>query len=192
LLEEGRLTDGQGHTVDFRNTVIIMTSNIGTQYIQRGGQVGFRTGERADVDAAFEERVLAELKRTFRPELLNRIDEIIVFHTLKPEHIHRIVDLQIGYLAERLAAQGMGVELTQPAREWLAQKGYDPQFGARPLKRVIQRHIESPLSKKVLSGEFGAGDTIVIVVEGDELGFVKKEPPTVLETGVELEQPVEA
>jgi len=192
VLEEGRLTDGQGHTVDFRNTVIIMTSNIGTQYIQRGGQVGFRTGERADVDAAFEERVLAELKRTFRPELLNRIDEIIVFHTLKPEHIHRIVDLQIGYLAERLAAQGMGVELTQPAREWLAQKGYDPQFGARPLKRVIQRHIESPLSKKVLSGEFGAGDTIVIVVEGDELGFVKKEPPTVLETGVELEQPVEA
>ncbi len=198
VLEEGRLTDGQGHTVDFRNTVVIMTSNIGTEYAQKGRMgltAGDRVGERGPSEhdeEEFRQLVLSELKRTLRPELLNRIDEIIVFHTLKPEHIRQIVDLQVGRLAERLAERGLDLELTDEARGWLAHKGYNPQFGARPLRRVIQRHIESPLSRKILAGEFNEGDTVVITVEGDELGFEKKGQPQAEIAQARVEQPVEA
>ncbi len=170
VLEDGRLTDGHGNTVDFRNTVIIMTSNIGTRMAQqgaRGGTIGFRTGpESANVASieSFRENVVDELKRAFRPELLNRIDEIIVFHNLAPEHIRQIVDLQVAYLAERMAEQHYSLELSDAAREWLAKEGYDPEYGARPLKRVIAREIESPLSREVLAGHFKAGDTVIVDV----------------------------
>ncbi len=177
VLEDGRLTDGQGRTVDFRNTVIIMTSNVGTQFAQRGGPLGFKTGKDAGmVDQRFRDLVLSELKKAFRPEFLNRVDEIIVFHNLTMEHIKQIVDLQMQDVAKRLQEQGLSLELTRVAREWLAEKGYDPAWGARPLRRLITRCVENPLSKKLLDGEFKRGDTVVIEVEGEELVFRRKEP----------------
>jgi ATP-dependent Clp protease ATP-binding subunit ClpC len=176
LLDEGRLTDGQGRTVDFRNTVIIMTSNLGTRYLTRGGPLGFRIGARGDEEAIKDDETKEALKRTFRPEFLNRVDEVIVFEALTEEQIEQIVDLQVADLAERLfEQQEMEIELTEAARKWLAKRGYDPQFGARPLRRTIQRHVETPLSRKLLAGEFEAGDTILVDVKGDELVFRKTE-----------------
>ncbi|MCW5850909.1 MAG: AAA family ATPase [Anaerolineae bacterium] len=175
VLEDGRLTDGQGHTVDFRNTVIIMTSNLGTQYAQaasRGGLIGFKTGEGRSANVAtidsFKNEVVGELKRFFRPELLNRIDEIIVFHNLAQEHIRQIVDLQVKYLAQRMAEQHYTLALTDAARDWLSAEGYDPEYGARPLKRVIAREIEAPLSRQILSGAFKPGDTVVVDVAEED------------------------
>ncbi len=169
VLDEGRLTDGQGRTVDFRNTVIIMTSNLGTRYVQRGGPLGFRVGERGDPDALRNAEVEEDLKRTFRPEFLNRVDEVIVFRALTREDLLQIVELQVARLAERVCEAGLSVELTPAARAWLAERGYDPQFGARPLKRVIRRHIETPLSRRLLAGEFRQGDRVLVDVEGDGL-----------------------
>lgn len=172
LLEEGRLTDGQGHVVDFRNTVIIMTSNVGTQYAQRGGSIGFKTGQDQGVtDERFRDLVMSELKKAFRPEFLNRIDEIIVFHTLRLEHIKQIVDLQMIEVKKRLREKGLSVELTEAARDWLAKEGYDPAWGARPLRRVITRNVENPLSKELLDSRFEQGDTIVIDAGDEGLTF---------------------
>ncbi len=180
ILEDGRLTDGQGRTVDFRNTVLIMTSNIGTEFVQRATQMGFPTQPsthqahiREDI---LRETLLNELKRTFRPEFINRIDEIIVFHPLTPEHVRRIVDLQVGYLSKRLEEQGYTLELSPEAREWLARQGFDPVYGARPMRRAIQRHLESPLSKAILRGEYRVGDTIVVYVDegGGSLRFERR------------------
>ncbi len=175
VLDEGRLTDGQGRTVDFRNTVIIMTSNLGTRYFQRGGPLGFRVGERGDPEALHHAEVEEDLKRAFRPEFLNRVDEVIVFRALTREDLLQIVDLQIARLAERVFEAGLHIELTPAAREWLAERGYDPQFGARPLKRVIQRHVETPLSRRLLAGEFKEGDRILVDVDGDQLTFTRLE-----------------
>jgi ATP-dependent Clp protease ATP-binding subunit ClpC len=175
VLEDGRLTDGQGHVVDFRNTVIIMTSNVGTQFAQRGGSLGFRTGQTHDLtDERFRDLVLGELKKAFRPEFLNRIDEIIVFHTLTLDHIKQIVDLQMTDVAERLQEKGIAVELTESARDWLAREGYDPAWGARPLRRVITRTVENPLSRQLLDGQFKRGDTVVIDVGEEGLAFRRK------------------
>jgi ATP-dependent Clp protease ATP-binding subunit ClpC len=168
VLEDGRLTDGQGHVVDFRNTVIIMTSNIGTEFAQRGGTLGFQT-RREETDRKIEknyEKIEASLKQTFRPEFLNRIDEVIIFHVLSRDQIKMIVDMQMKEIAARLKDQGIEIGLTDAAREWLAKEGYDPQFGARPLRRMLQRKVESPLSRKLLAGEFKSGD--FIVVDADE------------------------
>lgn len=182
VLEDGRLTDGQGHIVDFRNTVIIMTSNIGTEFAQKGGTLGFSTklkGEEKDGENGLE-KDLAEidesLKRTFRPEFLNRIDEVIIFHILDRDQIKMIVDLQMKEIAGRLREQGIEIELTDAARDWLAKEGFDPQFGARPLRRTLQRKVESPLSRKLLADEFKKGD-VVIVDANEEHGIVfsKKE-----------------
>jgi ATP-dependent Clp protease ATP-binding subunit ClpC len=172
ILEEGRLTDGQGHIVDFRNTVLIMTSNIGTRYAKKGGTIGF---QRPDNGTNGDERELHReireaLKKTFRPEFLNRIDEVIIFHNLTSEHMYRIVDLQMKEIAGRLREQGVEILLTDAAREWLADKGYDPQFGARPLRRALQRYIENPLSIQLLGGELEAG-TIVADVKDDAIVF---------------------
>ena len=172
VLEEGRLTDGQGHIVDFRNTVLIMTSNIGTRYAKKGGTIGF---QRPDNGTNGDERELHReireaLKKTFRPEFLNRIDEVIIFHNLTSEHMYRIVDLQMNEIAGRLREQGVEILLTDAAREWLADKGYDPQFGARPLRRALQRHIENPLSIQLLGGELEAG-TIVADIKDDAIVF---------------------
>ncbi|MCZ7569279.1 MAG: AAA family ATPase [Ardenticatenaceae bacterium] len=174
VLDDGRLTDAQGRTVDFRNTVIIMTSNLGTRYIQRGGPLGFRIGERGDEESTRKAEVSDDLKRAFRPEFLNRVDEVVIFDSLTREQIKQIVGLQVNQLIRRLIDAGLTIELSESARELLAEEGYDPQFGARPLKRVIQRRVESPLSKKLLAGEFVEGDKIRVDVGSDgELTFEK-------------------
>jgi ATP-dependent Clp protease ATP-binding subunit ClpC len=169
ILEDGRLTDAQGKTVDFKNTVIIMTSNLGTRDIRKP-QMGFG---QADEELSYEKmkgRVEEELKRSFRPEFLNRIDEVIVFHELGRSEIHSIVDLMIARVEEQLRSQDVEIELTESSKDYLSAKGYDPSLGARPLRRAIQRHIEDPLSEKILWKEFEAGDTIIVDVEADEFG----------------------
>ncbi len=161
LLDEGRLTDGHGRTVDFRNTIVIMTSNIGSRWIKELG-----------VEAA-RERVMEELDRTFRPEFLNRIDEIILFHSLTREDLKRIVDIQMERLRGLLAQRQMGLEWTDALREHLAEVGYDPVFGARPLKRVIQREVQDPLALAILRGEFREGDTVRVDVRDGRVVFGK-------------------
>ncbi|MCS6860089.1 MAG: ATP-dependent Clp protease ATP-binding subunit [Abditibacteriales bacterium] len=170
IMDEGRLTDAQGRLIDFKNTVIIMTSNLGTADVEPG--VGFRrTGEMSDnEEAAFKamkSRVEEAYKQTFRPEFRNRIDNVVVFHHLTREHVHQIVDIMIRRVNEELAHKDMHIELTEAAKDLLCKKGYDRSFGARPLRREIQRLIEDPLAEKILSGEFRAGDTILVDVSDD-------------------------
>jgi ATP-dependent Clp protease ATP-binding subunit ClpB len=160
VLDDGRLTDGQGRTVDFKNTVIILTSNIGSAHIQA-------LEERAGLDATnrrdlIRTAVLDEVKRVFRPEFINRLDEIVVFNRLEAAQIRRIVDIQLERFATRLTRRGLSLELTSRAREMLAQEGWDPQYGARPLKRAIQKNLEDPLARKVLAGEFPAGTQVIV------------------------------
>jgi ATP-dependent Clp protease ATP-binding subunit ClpC len=192
ILEDGRLTDGQGRSVDFRNTVLIMTSNIGTQYTKQGGTLGFIRSTNGDEQAREDRKAIEDgLKKTFRPEFLNRIDEIIIFHTLTLEHMEQIVDLEMQEICERLEERGVTLELTDAARAWLAKEGYDPAFGARPLRRTLQRHVESPFSKRLLRGEFQTGDHVLADVgeeagDGQGLVFVAQEP-----IPVELPRPVE-
>ena len=176
ILEDGRLTDGHGRTVDFRNTLIIMTSNLGTG-LENKGPVGCLR----DVDVEESKRLRASvddaLKRAFRPEFLNRIDEIIVFDALSKDQIHEIVDLMIVEVEERLEEHRVTIELTGAAKDWLADEGYDSQYGARPLRRAIQRHIENPLSKLILAQEFSEGSHIIADAGDDGLMFNKTESP---------------
>ncbi|TVR21699.1 MAG: ATP-dependent Clp protease ATP-binding subunit [Ilumatobacter sp.] len=166
ILEEGRLTDSQGRSVDFRNTVLIMTSNLGTQDLRKAN-VGFTTADSAMSYERMKEKVMDALKLHFRPEFLNRIDEVIVFHELSRDEVVQMVDMMTKRLAGQLEGQGLGIEITQPAKELLAEIGYDPQLGARPLRRAIQRHVEDVLSEKILYKEFTAGEIIVVDVEPD-------------------------
>lgn len=173
ILDEGRLTDGQGRSVDFRNTVLIMTSNLGTQYVSQSGSLGFLESPSGKEGQAEREKIEKALKDAFRPEFLNRIDEIITFSPLTREQMMEIVDLQMAEVARRLRENGLEANLTDSARSWLAEKGYNPDFGARPLTRALQKHIESPLSKKLLAGEFERGDLITVDVDPeDEDGLV--------------------
>ncbi|HIF67059.1 MAG TPA: ATP-dependent Clp protease ATP-binding subunit [Acidimicrobiia bacterium] len=165
ILEEGRLTDAQGRSVDFRNTVLIMTSNLGTADLRRAN-VGFTKADEAVSYERMKDIVNDALKAHFRPEFLNRVDETIVFHELSRDEVTEIVDLMIARTAEQLRAQGLGLELTDAAKAWLARKGYDPTMGARPLRRAIQRHVEDALSERILYKEFDAGQ--IIVVDTDE------------------------
>jgi len=163
ILDDGRLTDGQGRIVDFRNTVLIMTSNLGTEYVRTSGPIGFvQTTDAKEREA--QEKIQRELKKTFRPEFLNRIDEIITFSALTLEQMSEIIDLQMSEVSERLSEHGINVQLTPTAREWLANIGYDPAFGARPLRRALQKHVESPLSVKLLAGEFRSGNMVTVDV----------------------------
>jgi ATP-dependent Clp protease ATP-binding subunit ClpC len=177
ILDDGRLTDGQGQVVDFRNTVLIMTSNLGTEFVRQGGTLGFLQEAANDEDRAQHEKIEKALKSTFRPEFLNRIDEIIMFSPLAMEQMYQIVDLQMKEVRERIKEHGLDVQLSESAREWLAKVGYDPSFGARPLRRALQKHIESPLSIAVLSGQFEKGDHVIVdYKEGDKgLTFRKAE-----------------
>ena len=167
VLDDGRLTDGQGRTVNFSNTVIIMTSNLGTEFVKRGGALGFIKG---DSEAAVVETKKIEdaLKRNFRPEFLNRIDEVIIFSPLSIENVERIVALQLHEVQGRLKEKGVKIELTAAASRWLAKQGYDQQFGARPLRRAIQKFIEGPLSMELLTGKFKSGDIILVDVAAAE------------------------
>ena len=165
VLDDGRLTDGQGRTVDFRNSVVIMTSNLGSQLIQE------MSGE-ANYDR-MKSAVLEVVGQHFRPEFINRIDDIVVFHPLGREQIRRIVDIQLGYLQKRLADRDIQLELDDAARDRLGEAGFDPVYGARPLKRAIQQQLENPLAQRILKGEFGPGDTVRVVASGEGLGFTK-------------------
>jgi ATP-dependent Clp protease ATP-binding subunit ClpC len=172
ILEDGRLTDSQGHHVDFKNTIIIMTSNLGTRDIQKGPGIGFAS--KPDEKLTYErmkDKVMEELKRSFRPEFLNRIDEVIVFHSLTQEDVKRIVDLMTKRVREQLKAKDLEIEITDAAKTVLAEKGYDPALGARPLRREIQRLVEDPLSEKLLWKEFRAGQTIIIDARDGEIVF---------------------
>ena len=190
ILEEGRLTDSQGRSVDFRNTIIIMTSNLGTQELRKAN-VGFTKADEAMSYARMRDKVMDSLKNHFRPEFLNRIDEVIVFHELAKSEVMQMVDLMLKRLTTQLEAQGLGIELTQAAKEFLAEKGYDPTLGARPLRRAIQRLIEDALSEKILYKQFRAGEIIVVDTEDDpdrpgemRLGFKAVEgfqPPSTIE-----------
>ena len=168
VLEDGRLTDGQGRVVDFKNTVLIFTSNLGTQDISKAVGLGFSGSASQDADGQYERmknKVHDELKKHFRPEFLNRIDEIVVFHQLTQEQIVQMVELLIGRVEKQLTERDMGIELTQKAKDLLAKRGFDPVLGARPLRRTIQREIEDQLSEKILFGEIGAGDLVTVDVE---------------------------
>jgi len=166
ILDDGRLTDGQGRVVDFRNSVLIMTSNLGTEYVRRSGSLGFIQNRGDDEERQEHEKIEKALKGTFRPEFLNRIDEIITFSPLSLEQMGLIVDLQMKEIKERLDERGLNVELSPAARDWLAKEGFDPAFGARPLKRALQKHVESPLSVNLLEGQYSEGDTITVDVDG--------------------------
>ncbi len=176
ILDDGRLTDGQGRVVDFRNTVLIMTSNLGTEFVKQGGTLGFLQKTASDEDRQAHDKIEKALKSTFRPEFLNRIDEIIMFSPLTTDQMMQIVDLQMKDVRNRLEEHGLSVELTQPAREWLATEGYDASFGARPLKRALQKYVESPLSVSLLSGEYATGDTVIVDLDEEkkQIFFKKK------------------
>ena len=162
ILDDGRLTDGQGRVVDFRNTVLIMTSNLGTEFVKRSGSLGFlRHGDDGREDESHD-KIERALKATFRPEFLNRVDEIITFKPLSLDDVEKIVDLQLKEIQVRLAEYGLAVQLTETARKWLAKEGFDPTFGARPLRRALQKYVESPLSVRMLRGEFKSGDVVTV------------------------------
>jgi ATP-dependent Clp protease ATP-binding subunit ClpB len=163
LLDDGRLTDGQGRTVDFRNTVVIMTSNLGNQLWEGGHSVG-------------RDEITRILQAHFRPEFLNRIDEIVIFHPLGKEHLAGIVGIQLRHVSRLLADKGYQLDVTKAASEYLAEAGYDPDFGARPLKRAIQREVQDPLALKILSGEFHEGDIIRVDRGSEGLTFSAKKP----------------
>jgi ATP-dependent Clp protease ATP-binding subunit ClpC len=168
ILDDGRMTDGQGNVVDFRSTVLIMTSNLGTEYVRKGGTLGFLQQKADDEEREAHDKIEKALKGAFRPEFLNRIDEIIMFSPLSIEEMELIVDLQLKEVQERLSEHSIAVELTEAARKWLANEGYDPAFGARPLRRAIQKYVESPLSVELLSGKFKDGAIVQVDVDGEK------------------------
>ena len=163
ILDDGRMTDGKGRTVDFKNTVLIMTSNVGSQWINELN---------GKDDREMENRVMEALKNTFRPEFLNRVDETIIFDSLGIEEIKKIVDIQINLLKRRLESSKITFELTEAAREYIANTGFDPVYGARPLKRAIQRYVQDPLSIKILEGDIGEGSTVTMDIRDGEVVFL--------------------
>ncbi|MBD3177627.1 MAG: AAA domain-containing protein, partial [Armatimonadia bacterium] len=178
VMEDGRLTDSHGRVVDFRHCVLIMTSNVGAQKIDKGREIGFGVDSGGDAaeenkrrHGAMKDKVMGELKKGFRPEFLNRLDEVIVFHALTAEEILSIVDLEINRVNEQLAAREVTLVLTDDMKEVLAKEGFEPSLGARPLRRVIQRRIEDPLSEALLVGEFQDGSTIECGLEDDKAVF---------------------
>jgi ATP-dependent Clp protease ATP-binding subunit ClpC len=181
MMEDGRLTDSQGRIVDFKNTVIIMTSNVGAQNLTEERRIGFNEGRpREETERAYESmrnRVMDELKRAFRPEFLNRVDDMIVFHALKRNEIHQIVDLMLSHVNKQLATQGLTLRVDEDVKELLSSEGYDPNYGARPLRRAVQRMVEDPLSEQVLMGRFSDGDTIEGFVDDGKIAFRKAEVP---------------
>jgi ATP-dependent Clp protease ATP-binding subunit ClpC len=186
IMEEGVLSDAKGHKVDFRNTIVIMTSNIGADEIMRQSKLGFAL-ETLDTDAEqaykdMSQKLMNKLRKLFRPEFLNRVDSVIVFHALNHDDIREIVLLEIGKLRARIQDNNLGLVLSEAAQEWLATHGYDPEYGARPLKRLIQQEVETPLSDRLLNGEYQPGDTIL--VDADDNGITlqhAEEPELVVE-----------
>ncbi len=177
ILDDGRMTDGQGKVVDFRNTILIMTSNLGTEYVNKSGPIGFLKSSASDEERESDTKINKALKDAFRPEFLNRIDEIIAFSHLSVEEMEEIVDLQMKEIEGRLSEFGISAALTSAARTWLAQEGYDKAFGARPLKRALQKFVESPLSMQLLQGNFKNGGSILVDLDAEknEIVFIEGE-----------------
>ena len=181
IFDDGHLTDAKGRRVDFRNTIIVMTSNIGSDLIRQDKSIGFSLKTEGEEEEErrylrMKQNVLDEVKRFFRPEFLNRVDAQLVFHSLSREQMTQIVDLMLFTVASELLQKGINMEVTDKAKEWLVEKGFDPQFGARPLRRVIQDHVEDKLSDAILGGELSPGDTAVVDVDdqdGDEGGSLQ-------------------
>ena len=170
VLDDGRLTDGQGRTVDFRNTVIVMTSNLGSQMIQEMSDSG---GDAAAGYTQMKAAVMGVVQSHFRPEFINRLDDIVVFHPLDKAQIRSIARIQMSGLEKRLAERGLKLQLSDDALALLANVGFDPVYGARPLKRAIQQQLENPLAQRILAGEFASGDTVRVEAKGGELVFDK-------------------
>jgi ATP-dependent Clp protease ATP-binding subunit ClpC len=186
VLEDGRLTDSKGRVVDFRNTLIILTSNVGAEAIKRNSTLGFTAVVDAGADYDnMKGKVMDELKKSFRPEFLNRIDEIIVFHSLEQKHIAEIVTLMSEELRKRLNEYEVDFELTENAKDFLAKAGFDPAYGARPLRRAIQKHIEDKLSEELLTGNVTKGDSLLIDEENGALSVTKKDAPVLSNEEIE-------
>jgi ATP-dependent Clp protease ATP-binding subunit ClpC len=182
IFDDGHLTDAKGRRVDFRNTIIIMTSNVGSDLIRKEQVLGFAT--KRDEAQTFQEqyermkdKVLQAMKQVFRPEFLNRLDAVVVFHPLTKEHIRQIVEKEIREIEQRVVLKGIAIEITDAAKDWLGEKGFDPVFGARPLRRVIQNEIEDRLSEAILEGRFREGDTVRIDVQDDEIVLLNVSQP---------------
>jgi len=172
IFEDGHLTDSQGRRVDFKNTVIIMTSNLGAKEIQKNNAFGFQVMENEDVSYSdTKKKVMSHLKETFRPEFISRVDEIVVFHKLTKEQIYKIIDLMILRIETQLENQGVGIELSESAKEFLINKGFDSVMGARPMRRSIQNYVEDPISEKIISGEIKPGHNIKISADAGEMLF---------------------
>jgi ATP-dependent Clp protease ATP-binding subunit ClpB len=171
LLDDGRLTDGHGRTVDFKNTVVIMTSNVGSELL-----ISYRGGDDPTSFESMKRQVLEVLQRQFRPEFLNRVDDVVVFHPLTRTHLRQIVDIQLRRLQARLADRRLTLEFTDAAKDWLAERGFDPVYGARPLKRAVQTNVETVLARKLIAGEVNEGDHVVIDVAGGALVFKPGHP----------------
>jgi ATP-dependent Clp protease ATP-binding subunit ClpB len=168
VLDDGRLTDGQGRTVDFKNTVIILTSNVGSHHAEAMYDEAVDEREKRDL---FEARVMEDVRKAFRPEFLNRLDEIVVFQRLEKSEVRRIVDLQLARFTERLAARSLAVDLSDDAKAYLAEVGWDPKYGARPLKRAVRKHLEDELAKHVLRGDYVPGSVVHVDRGGNGLVF---------------------
>jgi ATP-dependent Clp protease ATP-binding subunit ClpC len=171
VFEDGRLTDSFGRKVDFRNTVVIMTSNVGAELIRKTGSLGFKAQKEEITYQDMKDKLLEEVKRTFKPEFLNRIDDIIVFRQLVKEDLQHIIEIEIGFVADRLKEQNISLEVSQEAKDLLIEKGFDPIFGARPLKRTIQRFLEDPLAQEIISKKFREGSLVKVLRKNEELIF---------------------
>jgi ATP-dependent Clp protease ATP-binding subunit ClpC len=171
MLEEGRLTDSFGRKVDFKNTIIIMTSNIGAEMLKKQGSIGFKSQTEDVTYQGMKERLLDEVKKAFKPEFLNRVDDIIVFRSLTKEDLEHIVELEIKDVEARLKEQNIKIELTKEAKDFLIEKGFDKHFGARPLKRTIQRFLEDPMSEDIIKGTFKKGGKVHVTAKIDHLVF---------------------
>ena len=172
ILDDGRLTDGRGRTVDFSQTIIIMTSNVGTEEFSKGG-IGFRAGQPAAEEERHRQAVMDALKKRFKPEFLNRVDEYVVFRPLARPELHEIIDLMLDEVRRRLAESSIGIEVTEAAKDWLEDEGFDPVYGARPLRRAVERRVENVIAKRILAGEYRDGDTIIVDASADGLTFAR-------------------
>jgi ATP-dependent Clp protease ATP-binding subunit ClpC len=178
VLEEGRLTDSLGRTVDFRNTIIIMTSNVGAHILQKNQGLGFGTDDIEDNFEKTKSKIMEEAKRVFKPEFLNRINSMIVFHSLQREHLRQIVDIELRGITGRLADRHMPLEISDSAKDFLIEQGYDEKFGARPLRRAVEQFLEDPLAESLLRGDLKEGESLHVdtAMDGKSLTFNQKSP----------------